>query len=292
MNKENDDTYNLVFLDQNISSLCPEFPRTDSWFKEGGLSYVYHSQFEEKDVAVKLYINLNADDKERFKNLVIHNLDLTSLDHPSLMKVYKTIKENDLIMGFVCEDCGEETMNYCSEMIKDSATLIKYLSTMEKIIEGVEYLNTNGLYHLDIKNCNITIDPIKLIDYDLISPLRELDKKFVFGSPLFCCPEMLCGEITETSDVYSLGVVLYTLIEGINSLEAKYESDDLVWQITTLINYKNKLETNYEFRNEKFNKENIVDLIQEMLSVVPEKRPKISEVKERYGSWLESYLKN
>jgi serine/threonine protein kinase len=105
--------------------------------------------------------------------------------------------------------------NQISELnIKDiTSQLLKILS----------YIHKNGIVHRDIKPSNIMIDPnenVYLTDFGVIhslsSEMTEITHTGNFiGTPAYSSPEQINGEkITHATDIYSLGIVLYELLNG------------------------------------------------------------------------------
>lgn len=281
----------LSFLDENIEKISPEFPRTDSWFEKGGFSFVYHSKLDEKNVVVKLYLCILPEIEEGFSKLYFHDMDLLELDHPSLMKVYKIIKNEGQVQGLVCEDCGIKTLYDLVLRKRIKENLIEEFSMIPDIIEGISYLLSKDFSHGDLKDSNITTNPVKLIDFDLICKLGIIDRKELFATPKYCGPEVFCGKIENTGDIYNLGSILYKIIEGNTPHEDSYSGEDMVFKKLSLYHIGEIVEKQY-FKNEEFMYEReLTDLIQEMLSPSPGARPNIVEVKLRYDSWLNDYLK-
>ena len=98
------------------------------------------------------------------------------------------------------------------------------LTLFLQVCAGVEYAHRNLVVHRDIKPSNILVDAqrqVKLLDFG-IAKLVDDDHADVLtrasGPPMtlrFASPETLAGQpVTTTSDVYSLGVLLYELLCG------------------------------------------------------------------------------
>ena len=92
-----------------------------------------------------------------------------------------------------------------------------------QIASGLAYAHRAGLLHRDIKPANILVtkdDVVKLSDFGIARAVSEhtmtLTKPgLVMGSVYYISPEQAQGhELHETSDLYSLGVVLYQMLTG------------------------------------------------------------------------------
>jgi serine/threonine protein kinase len=104
------------------------------------------------------------------------------------------------------------------------------LDIFSQICEALSHSHMKGIVHRDIKPSNIIIsktesggDMVHIVDfgiarcvYDEVTKTQALTKAVdVFGSPRYMSPEQLLGQtVTEKSDIYSLGCVLYEMLTG------------------------------------------------------------------------------
>ncbi|MCS7022677.1 MAG: serine/threonine protein kinase, partial [Gemmataceae bacterium] len=114
---------------------------------------------------------------------------------------------------------------------------------VEQLLSGVAALHAAGVVHRDIKPANVMVDEqfrLKLIDFGLVKPWGEWRGKSVtqtgamVGTPAYMSPEQLRGlkGVGPSSDVYSVGVVVYELFVG----EPPHRADnmaDLIVQVLT-----------------------------------------------------------
>lgn len=100
-----------------------------------------------------------------------------------------------------------------------------------QIASAIEYAHRLGIVHRDLKPENVLIDQhgnLKLTDFGiaLFSGSRRMTQVGVpIGTPHYMSPEQIVsGETTAASDLYSLGCVLFELLTGCCPFEGEYAS--------------------------------------------------------------------
>ena len=90
---------------------------------------------------------------------------------------------------------------------------------MRQILQSVNYMHYKGIVHRDIKPENLMIDgsdnTLKLIDFGLSTELAPGEKLHDRqGTPYYLAPEVLNKNYDNKCDVWSCGVIMYTLLSG------------------------------------------------------------------------------
>ncbi len=150
---------------------------------------------------------------------------LATLDHPNIARLLDGGTTDDGLPFFVMEYIEGSPVYRFSDAKKLSIT--ERLRLFIKICNAVDYAHENLIIHRDIKPTNILVtgDGMpKLLDFGIAKILNpELAADSIdptatamrMMTPEYASPEQVRGEaVTTTSDIYSLGVLLYELLTG------------------------------------------------------------------------------
>ncbi|MBX3244663.1 MAG: protein kinase [Acidobacteria bacterium] len=194
----------------------------------GGMGTVYlaerSGQGFNQQVALKI-IKRGMDTSSILKRFLMERQILADLDHPNIARMLDGGSTEDGLPYFVMEYVdGLEVRRFCND---NAFGLAERLELFLKICGAVSEAHRNLVVHRDLKPTNILVaddgEP-KLLDFGiakLLLPDWQADTneatltQFRVMTPEYASPEQLAGRATSTStDVYSLGVILYELLTG------------------------------------------------------------------------------
>ena len=154
------------------------------------------------------------------------------LNHKNIIKLYDT-HENDKYIYIIMEFCkyGDLRQFINKKPLNEYKTQI----IMRQIINGLEYLYNNKVFHRDLKPQNILVSNnciVKITDFGLAKEYEEnILSDTICGSPIYMAPEILQNnKYDNKADIWSLGVIFYELLTGKTPFNVK-KYDDLIYSI-------------------------------------------------------------
>ena len=143
---------------------------------------------------------------------------MAQLSHPNLVNVYDFSAQGDqvfLVMELITGGTLRELLAERGPMPPHAAAAV-----MRGMLTGLAVAHDKGMVHRDIKPDNVLIDTssrVKLSDFGLVRAAAETTASTdqIVGTVAYLSPEQVSGDpITQASDVYSAGVVLFELLTG------------------------------------------------------------------------------
>ena len=182
-----------------------------------------------KQVAIKL-IRADALTDPRRRDELVRRLrnerqTLARLEHPNIARLLDGGATEQGQAYLVMEHVeGQPIDLYCRER---GLSVAQKLALFQKVCAAVHYAHQNLIVHRDLKPGNMLVtrdgEP-KLLDFGTAKALEPHKSSLAAGltltgltplTPAYASPEQARGEpVTTSSDVYSLGVILYELLTG------------------------------------------------------------------------------
>jgi eukaryotic-like serine/threonine-protein kinase len=191
---------------------------------EGGMGVVYLAERDDlgTQVAVKVLRDawLSPARRERFAS---EQRTLAQLNHPLIARLYDADTLDDGTPWFVMEYVdGVPLTQYCRE---HECSIEERLHLFRSVCEAVQHAHANAVIHRDLKPSNILVKSdgsIRLLDFGIAKQLESLDLQvdqtmtgLRMMTPAYASPEQIRGDrVGISTDVYSLGVILYELLTG------------------------------------------------------------------------------
>ncbi len=196
--------------------------RLDRKIGEGGMATVYGGTDTvlRRRVAIKVLRAQYAADEEFVRRFYQEAESAARLSHPNIVNTYDVGREGDtyyIVMELVD---GSSLAEIIADGPLPEPVAIDYAA---QICNGLAYAHRSGLLHRDIKPANILVtkdDVVKLSDFGIARAVSQhtmaLTKPgLVMGSVYYISPEQAQGhELHESSDLYSVGIVLYQMLTG------------------------------------------------------------------------------
>jgi hypothetical protein len=193
----------------------------------GGMGIVYLATRNDgtfrKNVALKLLLRdlVSPELILRFKQ---ERQVMASLDHPNIARILDGGDTGEGMPWYVMEYVEGLTIDkYCDEQ---RLSITARIEIFQQVCRAVEYLHQNSVLHRDLKPSNILVSSegaVKLLDFGIArfvgaASLAGEDLSSIHSrpmTPLYASPEQISGAtLKKTSDIYSLGVILYRLLTG------------------------------------------------------------------------------
>lgn len=200
----------------------------------GGMGVVYRAYEKQhgRHVALKTLQRMSPVELQHFKQ---EFRALADVAHPNLASLYSLLSDGktwcftmELLEGVDCMSYvwsgfkSSDRTSSTSDQRLSGSQLQRLLDVLRQLVVGLHALHGAGMLHRDVKPSNVMITSdggLKLLDFGLSAEMERdastSRPRRIQGTPEYMAPEQAgCTKISEASDWYAVGVVLYEMLTG------------------------------------------------------------------------------
>jgi serine/threonine protein kinase len=183
----------------------------------GGMSAIYlaHDTVTDRDVAIKL---VHADEFDYYERFRREARAVAQLQHDHILPAFDYGEYSSwfyMVMPYIEQGTLRE------RLVKGPLALQEADRILTQLADAVQHAHEQGIVHRDIKPSNVLLrdgEHVYLADFGLVRRIEErtglTQTGFIIGTPEYMAPEMTEQPATPSSDIYSLGIVLYQMLTG------------------------------------------------------------------------------
>ena len=187
----------------------------------GGMADVYLAEDEElgRRVAIKILNDRHAGDDQFVERFRREAKNAASLSHPNIVSIYDRGEAEGtyyIAMEYLDGRSLKELI-----VARGPAPIHLAVDYARQVLAAIRFAHRHGIVHRDIKPHNVLVDGegrLKVTDFGIaragVSQMTEAGS--IIGTAQYLSPEQAKGApVDQTSDLYSVGVVLYELLTGV-----------------------------------------------------------------------------
>ncbi|MCB9745112.1 MAG: serine/threonine protein kinase [Alphaproteobacteria bacterium] len=205
-----------------------------SMIAKGGMGRIYRAEQQPlgRHVALKVLStppHVDLESLSAFRQRFFREASICSkLTHPNTVRIYDYGKSEDGIFFIAMEFLEGRTLR---QILAKEAPMAPWraIDLLRQVCASLAEAHSMGLIHRDLKPSNLIITThadgtefVNVVDFGLVKDLEggfgdseETQAGMIVGSPMYMSPEQILQEgLTERTDIYSLGVILYGMLTG------------------------------------------------------------------------------
>src|SRR5574343_1769086 len=171
----------------------------------------------QREIAIKT-LPFTRSDPVQNQTLLAEARAVGRMRHPNIVPIFEAGEEGgDLYLVFEYVPGSN-----LADFLKQSGALppVKAVSILRPILDAVDHAHAQGIIHRDLKPSNILLDDDgtpRVMDFGIAARIDGVAEGSdrVTGTPAYMAPEyILKRELSERSDVFSAGVILFEMLTG------------------------------------------------------------------------------
>lgn len=160
---------------------------------------------------------------------------------------------------------------------------------MYKLFHAINHLHISNIAHRDLKPENCLFDTkrddaeVKLVDFGLASKFtKEKGMSTVVGTPYYVAPEIINGHYGPECDIWSLGVILHTMLVGYPPFRGENKAEI----------FKKVLKAKYSLKEKEFEtvSKEAKDFIKKLLN--PDAKKRITAAEAMDDPWFNIMIRS
>ncbi len=188
----------------------------------GGMAVVYRAIQDDlhRTVAIKALKTALLNDEQISIRFEREAESLAALQHENIINVYDFHRQSGglfIVMEYVEGTDIYDLLDLCGRLPSDVAAIIAV-----QVARALDYVHYRNVIHRDIKPANIMVSRqggVKLMDFGIARDDNRGDELTQtgtgIGTPSYMSPEQILGDkLDGSSDIFSLGIVLYQMVTG------------------------------------------------------------------------------
>lgn len=190
---------------------------------QGGMGVVYKAYDESLDrhIAVKMLPMVSSSDDAYIERFYTEARAAARLVHPNVVTIHEVGRHEDvpyIVMEYIDGKTLKKVLNEQNGLLPPA----RIIPITAQILAALQLAHKHNIVHRDIKSENVMLAAdglVKVLDFG-IARLDDLEESVgasgeITGTAEYISPEQALGEpVSDRSDIYSLGIVLYEMLTG------------------------------------------------------------------------------
>jgi eukaryotic-like serine/threonine-protein kinase len=210
----------VATTDQLLNTLFDGRYRIMRKLGSGGMANVYLAEDQElgRRVAIKILNDRHAGDEQFVERFRREAKNAASLSHPNIVSIYDRGEAEGTYYIAMEYLSGKSLKELILE--RGPAPMSVAVDYARQILAALRFAHRNGIVHRDIKPHNVLVDSeghAKVTDFGIAraGASQMTEEGSIIGTAQYLSPEQARGtQVDQTSDLYSLGIVLYEMLTG------------------------------------------------------------------------------